>query len=332
MFDNTEYAASGDWEPSRTLFGIRANAGAGAMVGESGANGGSCSRIIGGVSALYCFGGKLKFEPLLYYKLETKLRKCSFSMVAGAFDRRESRAFYSPAFFSSYNLFMDGTFDGIQFSWKSDRLYTELGVDWMGMPDSSRASVREEFRIYSGGHLTVLKWLDVGYAASLHHYACSFLASNVVDDALVNPYMDLEFSGYCGGLLQSLELRAGLLLGYQNDRIRENGLSIPANVNIYSRIKKWNVTIDNDLYFGTDLMPLYDSDAPEGGTYGSHLYMGEPLLRHRNTEGRTGYFDRLGIAWEPTLAGKLYMTFRVDFDFNSGFLGSRQLIGIRYRF
>ncbi len=324
-FENTEYGSHGDFVPSETLFGIRADAAVGLKFDEKNTK----HRILGGISALYDFGGGWRLQPLLYYKLDTHLKNSRFRLVAGAFSRNESRAYYSPALFSSYNRYIDATYEGIQFSWEAEKYYFELGCDWMGMISVNQPAIREEFKIYSGGYYNATNWLTVAYAGYLHHYANSVEAGGVVDDAVLNPYLDFEFASFVP--LQSLLVRAGILAGYQNDRRTGKGATIPVDGNIYIRIKKWNVIIDNDLYFGNDLMPLYSTISPEGSPYGSHLYMSEPILRHRHGEA-FGYFNRLGIAYEPHIAEGLSLQLRVNFDFNQGFLGSQQIIQVAYHF
>lgn len=334
-FDNTEYSDS-KFLVSRTLFGIRANASLGLKFGT----GEVSHRIIGGVSPLYDFGGGWKVQPLLYYKVDFPLKRSNFSIVAGAFSRKECKAFYSMAFFSNYNLYTDGTFEGVQFSWSGEKFHYEVGVDWMGMIGPKYPSRREEFKIYSGGSHNFFPWFKLGYAAYLHHYASSVQVHNVVDDAVVNPYAEFEFAHFLP--LQSLLLRAGVLAGYQNDRRLDQKAIIPVNGNIYFRIRKWNVILDNEIYFGTDMLPLYDHRDGAGNQYGENLYMSDPLLRRRPGQ-KVGYFDRLGIAYEPNwakmapnvapyLKDKLVLRLRVNLDFNAGYAGTQQLVEIAYTF
>lgn len=337
-FDNTEYSGSDDFVPSRTLFGIRAEAALGLKYGTDKVN----HRIIAGITPLYEFGGGWQWSPLLYYKLNLALKNCDFAIAAGAFAReRECLEFYSDALFSSRDRFTRATFNGLQFSWTARKYRFELGVDWMGMISPKAPSRREEFKIYSGGHYDIFKWMKFGYGAYLHHYACSQQATNVCDDAVLNPYMEFEFATMAP-VFQSLMLRVGVLAGYQCDRAEPNEVSTPVNGNIYARLRKWNVIIDNDLYFGGNMMPLYDKMSPEGMIYGENLYMSDGALRRRDGES-FGYFDRLGIAYEPRwdkmaadiapyLVDKFILRLRVNLDFNSGYIGTQQLIEIAYKF
>lgn len=325
-FDNTEYGASDHWQTSETLFGIRATAAVGLKLGTDST---ARSSFLAGLSPLYNFGGGWVLQPLLYYKLEAPLKHCTFNILAGAFPRKESKAFYSRAFFSDYNRYIDAVYDGIQFSWDAPKYYVELGVDWMGMIRPAAPATREEFKVYSGGHYDVCKWFRAAYSAYLHHYACSYQVGNVVDDARVNPYLDFEFGSFAH--MQSLLLRTGFIAGYHNDRALSDALSIPVNGNVYLCLKNWNVTIDNELYFGQDMLPLYNVISPDGTAYGSALYMADPLLRKRG-EGRMTYFDRVGIAYKPRIVKGLDLELRVNFDFNEGYLGTQQIIKVAYNF
>lgn len=324
-FDNREYSACGDWVPSMTLFGVRAEA----AIGVGIMKGGTRHRILGGISPLYHFGGGWRWQPLLYYRLDTRLRNSNFRINAGAFSRHESKAFYSMAFYSDRDRFLDNTYEGIQFSWDAEKFYFELGVDWKGMIRSESPATREEFQVYSGGHYDLFPWMRLAYSAYLHHFACSFENDNVVDDARFNPYIDFEFGKMTG--MQSLMLRTGFLGGYQNDRRLENGLSTPFNGNFLFRARHWNVILEDELYVGNDPLPLYNNFGPDGVMYGTNLYMSDPILRSRNGQ-KVGYFNRLGIAWAPRIVKGLDFMLRVNFDFNGGFLGSQQIIQVKYRF
>lgn len=322
-FDNREYP-SYDTGESKTLFGIRA----GAAVGLKFNGHDSQHKILGGIAPLYQFGGDWLFEPLLYYKLDKTLRHSDFNIVAGAFRRDESKAYYSVALFSEEYNFLRGVTNGFQFSWKTQRTYTEFGIDWIGMIRPQSPKTREEFLIYTGGMYDINDFLSVGYAGYLHHYACSYENSNVVDDGVLNPYLKLDFGKKLN--LQELSLRAGVVAKYQNDRVDETAY-IPVNGDIHVAVRKWNVVLENETFFGQEMLPLYNSLAPDGTPYGTALYKAEPLLRHRNG-GSFGYFDRLALSWQPNLAKGLSMIIKVTLDFNEGLIGSQQVIQLKYRF
>lgn len=322
-FDNREYPPYNTGE-SRTLFGIRVGAAIGLELnGKDGKH-----RILGGVAPLYQFGGDWLFDPLLYYKFDKSLKNCEFSIAAGAFSRNESKAYYSMALFSDEYNFIRSVCNGLQFSWTTERIYTELGVDWVGMIRPQSPKTREEFIIYTGGKYRINSYLSAGYAGYLHHYACSYENLNVVDDGIINPYIKFDIGEKVN--LQELSLKAGLVAKYQNDRVDDN-VYIPVDGDIHFIVRKWNVVLENETFFGQEMLPLYNSLAPDGTPYGTSLYKAEPLLRHRNG-GQFGYFNRLGVSWQPKLAKGLFLILKVNLDFNDGFIGSQQIIQVKYHF
>lgn len=324
-FDNREYDNT-KLDDSRTLFGIRLCADAGISFEK----GKSTHRLLAGVDPLYEFGGDFIFQPLLYYKFDTRLQRSKFSIDAGIFPRSESRAFYSLAFFSDANRFYDDTYEGLQFSWKGRKFYYELGLDWKGMIGKAHPERREEFMVYSGGHHSFIRFLKLGYSAYMHHYAnnYSLTANNVVDDILISPYVDMDFGQFVG--MQLLRTRLSYLQGFQRDRGVSSDIQTPAKGEFLFEVRKWNVGIANDLFFGGDLMPLYDLEAPEGGKYADKLYMGDPFMR--NAEGKSFIaYDRLGVYWAPRIADKLSLRVQVNFHFNGGFAGHNELISVAYQ-
>ena len=329
IFDNREYDLTG-LDESRTLFGIRVATMAGVGITDKSAR--SHHSVLGGVDPLYEFGGGWTLQPILYYRLTSRRSNCMFKIAAGIFPFSELEASYSDAFRSSYERFTDDTVEGLHFGWKGDTFQYELGVDWSGKIGSENPSRREEFRIYSGGgQLLVHKVLKLGYSAMLHHYSTNLDATgnNVVDDILLNPYIEARLS--CFVPLQSLKARLGYIQAFERDRAAGGDLLCPGKGEFVLEARKWNVGVENSLYFGGDLQPLYDSPAPEGGIYGGNLYKGDPFFR--NADGREfGVYDRLGIYWNPSIARGLDFCVRVNFHFNGGFAGHQELISLCYRF
>jgi len=325
-FDNREYDKT-PLDESRTLFGIRVNAAAGIKV--RGDENGVRHRILAGVDPLYQFGGSWVFQPLLYYKLSAPLKHCRFGLVAGMFSQSECKASYSRVFLSEYQRYIDDTREGLQLSWQGRGFQYELGVDWRGMLNSKYPSRREEFVIYSGGSHRFISFIKAGYAVHMHHYACNFesSATNVVDDILLNPYCEADFAYFVG--MQTLSARLGYIQAFQRDRGAQGGMLTPAKGEFCVEARKWNVGIVNELYFGGDLMPLYDSPAPEGGNYASSLYLGDPLFR--NLPGtKFGVYDRLGAYWQPNIVKGLDLRIQLNLHFNGGFAGHQEMLTLIY--
>lgn len=326
VFDNREYDRSGGLDESRTLFGVRAQVGLGIRIGADSSK--VRQRLLAGADPMYEFGGGWTVEPLLWYEMSVPLRKSCFQIVAGAFPRSKSTEYYSEAFYSERNRFQKDTYGGLQFSWKAAKFGYEFGVDWMGMIRPAAPAVREEFVVYSAGHHTFLPGLRLGYSAHLHHYANSMKARNVVDDILVNPYLEYNAARYAR--VQTLLARIGYIQAFQRDRALSSKLDMPSKGEFYLEIRNWNVGIINDFFFGGDLLPLFDTISPDGSAYGTNLYMRDPFLRNRNDKG-LGIYDKVSVYYEPFIVKRLTFRLQLDFQFNGGFAGSRQMICVKYQ-
>lgn len=323
--DNREYDRT-DLDESCTLFGARAQVGLGISIGTDSSV--VRHRLLGGLDPLYEFGGPWTLQPLLYYQMTAQLKRSRFSLVAGAFPRSKSTAYYSDAFFSQRTLFLNDTYDGAQFSWLGENFQYEFGVDWMGMIGKDAPARREEFMVYSGGHHRFPHGLKLAYSAYLHHYACSFEASNVVDDILVNPYVEYDAGRYAH--VQTLMGRLGYVQAFQRDRAATDKLLTPGKGEFYFEVRNWNVGIVNDVYFGGDMMPYFNETDPAGVQYGTNLYMGDRFLR--NPEGQSfGVYDKLSVYYEPFFVKKLTLRVQLDFHFNGGYAGWRQVLYVAYQ-
>lgn len=324
-FDNREYDKT-DLDYSRTLFG----AGLEAAIGVGYKTDRVHHRVVAGASTLFEFGGDIKVKPVAYYQFSSKLKKSKFSLDAGIFPRTKSKAFYSDAFFSAANRFYKSTYSGFLFDWTGRNFYHEFGVDWMGQLRSASPATREEFMVFAGGHHRFLPGLKLGYSAYMHHYACNAAgtATNVVDDILVNPYLDMDFNHFTG--MQRLLTRFGYIQAAQRDRAAEGGMKLPAKGEFLFEARKWNVGVVNDLFFGADLMPLFDAPRPEGGSYGTGLYNGELFMR--NAGGRDfGIYDRVSVYYEPNIVRSLNLRLQINCHFNNaGFAGWQQVIMVTY--
>lgn len=108
---------------------------------------------------------------------------------------------------------------------------------------------------------------------SIQHYANkSVFEGNVVDNVLINPYIGVRFDAFF-----AFDIRLGYLQGMQRDRMLQEGWKAPMGGEFNFRMSKWGVFIDNNLYFGKNLMPLYHHAGKDGLAYGSDLYSGDPF-------------------------------------------------------
>ena len=257
-------------------------------------------------------------EGLLYYDGRVKTRRGVFGGVAGIYPRRLMRGYYSEAFFSDRNLFLDRNFEGVLLKWRGMRFYSEAALDWMGQRGYDR---KERFQVISSGAWQAARVLSLGWSADYYHYAGSELAPGVVDHGLLHPWLKLDLAP--GTEWKELSLRAGALLSYQWDRRRAERPSTPCGGEVTLTLKRWGLTLENNAYFGDNLLPLYDGVDLAGHPYADNLYFGHRLY--------TGFYDRVGLGWEPRLAPGLHLRIATRAHFTTdGFQGWQQVASLRF--
>ncbi len=259
-------------------------------------------------------------EGILYYDGRIRNRNRAFELVAGIWPRMLMREYYSEAFFSDQNRFDDRNFEGLLLKWQTPRFHTEAALDWMGQRGYDR---KERFQVISAGHWQLSHPLSLGWAADYYHYAGSELAPGVVDHGLLHPWFKLDLAS--GSKLQELSLRAGALLSYQWDRRRADKPSTPAGGELTLRLMAWNIALENNSYFGGDLLPLYAGVDLAGHPYAGSLYFGHRLY--------TGFYDRVEFCWEPRLGryARARLGARAHFTAD-GFQGWQQTLSLRFDF
>ena len=257
-------------------------------------------------------------EGILYYSGTTRTRTGVFQGVAGIYPRTLMRGWYSEAFFSDLNLFTDRNFEGVLLKWRAPRFYTEAALDWMGQRGYDR---KERFQVINAGAWQAGTVLSLGWALDYYHYAGSELAPGVVDHGLLQPWAKVDFAA--GTPWQELSLRAGALLSYQWDRNRADRASAPCGGELTLTFRRWGAALENNCYFGADLLPLYDGVDLAGRPYGDNLYFGHRLY--------TGFYDRIGLRWERRLgrAFRLRIGARAHFT-AEGFMGWQQTASLRF--
>jgi hypothetical protein len=95
-------------------------------------------------------------------------------------------------------------------------------------------------------------------------------------------------------------------------------------------MSKWNVGIRNKIFYGTDMMPYYNSTDAAGDKYGTRLYMGDPFYRVFD-KGRTGagIYDRFDIYYQPYTGRNLSIRIEARFHFNSfTYSGCQQMVTV----
>ena len=193
-------------------------------------------------------------EMTMYYMLDKKTSDGSFEMYAGIFPRKMTGGNYSDAFFSDSLKFYDNNLEGLLLKFHRPESYWEIGCDWMGKPGYAR---KEKFMIFSAGESHITPFFEVGYAAYMYHFAGSQKARGVVDNILLNPYLKFDFGKQMD--MQEFSLRFGWLQAMQHDRVFVGHYVFPCGGEFDLNMRKWNVGIQNRMFYGTDMMPYYNS-------------------------------------------------------------------------
>ena len=319
IFDNREFAYSQDAViPSGTLNVLVLAPTVGFSVQQSRT---VHHRLMAGVELAHDLGsqtwGDLPREALLFYDAHVRTRRGLFEGLAGIFPRRYLEGAYSEAFFSGYFRNTDRNMEGVLLKWRSDRLYAELGCDWMGQYGYDR---RERFQVVSAGSWSVAESFSIGWTGSFYHYACSEVSPNVVDNHLLEPWLKLDLSRRTPW--EELSLRAGALVGYQRDRVRSSRADVPFGGDLMLTARRWGLTLQNETYLGKSLTPLLGGYDLAGRPYGGELYFCSPAYR--------GFYDRLECSWAPRLNRFMTLKLAAKFHFGSeGFLGWQQQLYLR---
>lgn len=259
-------------------------------------------------------------EGILYYDGQVRTRKGMFEGVAGIYPRALMREFYSEAFFSDLNRFQDRYFEGVLLKWAGRRFHTEMALDWLGKKSYES---KERFQIISAGSWAPANWLALGWAADYFHYAGSWEAPGVVDHGLLHPWLKLGLVSPSSDL--SLNLRLGAILSYQWDRRRADKPSTPGGGEATLTLCFRSLSLENNSYFGDDLLPLYDGVDTAGHPYADNLYFGHRFY--------TGFYDRIGLFWEPRIGKRVRFRLGARAHFTStGYMGWQQTASLRFDF
>ena len=205
--------------------------------------------------------------------------------------------------------------------------YVEVGCDWLGQKGQVR---KEKFMIFSAGKADVSHSFHVGYAAYMYHFAGSRKARGVVDNILLNPYVGFDLARQMN--LQKFGLRLGWLQALQHDRENVGHYVFPGGAELDIDIRNWNVGINNRMFYGTDMMPYYNSTDTGGDKYGNRLYFGDPFYRiHDDVSDGPGMYDRLEVYYEPHVGRYLSIRIAARFHFHDFiYSGCQQVVGIRF--
>ncbi len=329
-FDNREFYRSG-FSESMTIFGARLTPSVGLSIPQQGK--GMNHRLMLGIDIMKNFGGPQKNADLfqemtLYYKLDRRAEKTRLELYAGIFPRKAMGGSYSDAFFSDSLKFYDNNLEGLLIKIHRPKSYYEVGCDWIGQKGYER---KEKFMIYSAGESNITSWFKVGYAGYMYHFAGSRKARGVVDNILLNPYVKFDVGHRMS--LQEFSLRLGWLQSMQNDREFVGHYIFPRGGEFDLTIRKWNIGIHNRFFYGTDMMPYYNSTDTAGDKYGTRLYFGDPFYRIHDDYQLTyaGLYNRLDVFYEPHIGKYLKIRLSARFHFHdSGYSGCQQMVSLLF--
>ena len=345
-FDNREYYRSA-FSPSMTIFGARLTPSVGLDLYQ---NEKISHRLMAGIDVMKDFGASpvskllsdgvdipetslnqnntaLFREMTLYYRLDSNAGKTGVQLYAGIFPRRAVQGDYSDVFFSDSLKFYDNNIEGILLRVRNAKSYWELGCDWMGQFGQVR---KEKFMIFSYGHSNITPFFKVGYSGYMYHFASSEKARGVVDNILLNPFVEFDFSGRLD--FQEFSARLGWLQAMQHDRVFVGHYVFPAGGELDLGVKKWNVGIRNRLFCGTDMMPYYNSIDAGGDKYGDRLYLGDPFYRmHDDASVGIGIYDSFEVFYEPQVGPYLKIGVGARFHFHGArYSGCQQVLSLKF--
>lgn len=309
-FDNTEYTGS-DCGSSRTIFAVKVEPSLKYVWNRKHA-------VVLGTELLKDFGSDKFIDEaklIAYYRFRNE----KFGAEAGIFERSHLIGRYSRAFFSDSTLIYNSLVQGIAMRYHKGggKAFAELAVDWEGLYSHE---TREKFRILVAAGGKFAKIFDAGVSMSIQHYANkAIFEGNVVDNVLINPYIGVRFDAFF-----AFDMRLGYLQGMQRDRMLGEGWKIPMGGEFNFRMSKWGVFIDNNLYFGKNLMPLYHNVGKDGLAYGSDLYTGDPFYGTKHH-----IYNRTGIGYERSFVkDRVSVRAEMVLQYNGLKMYYQQLIGV----
>ncbi len=303
-FDNREHSAC-DYGESFTLFGM-------GFSPEVGVEWASKNRLMVGANLTHEFGDEKSLSEaalMVYYQFQSE----TVAVNAGIFPRSKLIGNYSEAFFDDMTSFYHDPLQGLLFNYQSNKnsSYAEFWIDWEGLRTETQ---REKFRISFDG-----RWendlLYAGGTAMMLHYAKSYDESageGVVDNMLFNPYFGVHV-----GDKWRFEARVGYLQALQRDRRLLAGWETPMGGELWLSLAWKGFTLDNKLYVGQNLQPLY-------ATYGADLFEASTFYGVDD-----GLYNRTALSYDRSLFDEtLEVGASLVFHYDGVGLGLQQVLKI----
>ena len=331
LFNNSEYTdgdTSMPYDESHTLNSARLTPSVGLTVSRKP---NVLHRLSAGVDLVRDMGSGMPIsdtfrELTLNYSVTAELKRGRFDAVAGIFPRSFSEGSWRWLFYSDDNLFYDNNLEGVYFKWRSRRFRAELGLDWMGRHgDDANPERREQFKVLSAGDWNFAGGFSLAWSACFHHFACSQVAYEIVDDHMLNPRLEWRTRKTW---FDNLGVTVGAALSYQFDRKSGSDPLLRTAVTSTQEVSKFGIKLSNYLFVGEDFMPYYQK-------YGSSLYSGSRCFNTR-VDGWS-VADILQVGYEPRICEWLSVVAACNFhlgtpdpDRGLGVLrGSQQILGLK---
>lgn len=315
-FDNREYGDPSKMvAPSETIFGAN-------ITPEAGLGWGYGHNLMIGATLHADMGSQKFFDSpsfIAYYDFDDSRSRLRASL--GLFPCSKLRGRFSRATFDDTYWFYNPTIEGAMLRYTSSYWWLEVACDWNGLRSHSR---REMFTLLVSGEAK--KSLSyAGYNLMLHHHAQSDTARGVVDNGLLNVYLGIDLSSLF--MLTEFSFQASWLQGYQNDRYHIGEPVMPGGYELTLTMQRNHVGLVDTFYKGQDLMPYWNMpyEDANGAVYGSNLYSGDPFYR----VGKSGYYNRLELYWEPKLNNGVSLRFSSVHHFDGVHWGWQQIIALR---
>lgn len=332
LFNNCEYDASHNvWDPSCTLNAARITPTVGVRLEQ---NPHVHHHLMLGLDFYKNMGegvrpDNLAREMTLYYDVDAFFRNGGrFNAIAGMYPRTFLEGDWRGPFFDDALLFTDNNMEGMAFKYRNRGLYAEIGLDWMGMlGDTENPMRRERFQVLSSGDWDFLGPFHFGWRASFYHFANSVVCRNVVDNHMVNPWLEWRPSTW----FEDFSVKLGFVGSYQRDRRTMDEAVLCGGFLTQQRLSKWHFGIDNSFYYGADLMPLYEN-SNSGIQFGRELYFGEECY-HTMMDG-SSWCDQLALYYEPYVNKCMRVVVASVFHFGQKtsqpvLRGSQQIVSLR---
>lgn len=307
-FDNTEHTGS-DVGESRTIFAVRATPTIGYRFDNH-------HSVVIGTELLKDFGSANYMDSakfVAYYEFNNG----KYGANAGIFQRSKLVGKYSRAFFSdAYHIYND-LVQGVALRHTGGQGFAELAVDWDGLYSPLS---REKFRVLAAGGGEFADILYAGAAFSMQHFANkSTFYGNVVDNLLLNPYFGIKFSAFL-----DFDIRLGALISAQRDRRTDEGWKAPMGGELFLRMSRWGVYVENNLYVGGSLTPFYATIGADNLPYADNLYTCDPFYGTTHK-----LYNRTGIGYSSSFANdRVKVKAEFALQYNGQKLFCQQLVGI----